>query len=193
MKKSRRGFTLVELAIVLVIIGLILGAILKGQELINNAKMKRLYNMKQEVLAGIYTYYDRFNAYPGDDPQAKKHLNYTNTKDGNGNGFIDGIITNCTDNSKETCALWQHLRLANILSGTGVANPRNPYGGAVAVGYTNVQGKSANWIMFDNLPRETARSLDVKYDDGNYKTGSIRSSNNYDDSSKQYTDLYFEF
>jgi len=192
MKNSRKAFTMVELAIVLVIIGLILGAVLKGQELINNAKQKRVYNLKQEVLAGIYTYYDKYNAYPGDDPQATIHLHDTATKNGNGNGFIDGLVTNCQDNSIESCALWEHLRLANILSGSGVANPRNPYGGAVSVGYTTVQGKSANWIMFDNLPIDTARSIDEKYDDGQYDSGSIRAKDDYN-GNKQFTDLFFEF
>ncbi|WP_293446082.1 prepilin-type N-terminal cleavage/methylation domain-containing protein, partial [Persephonella sp.] len=65
MKESQKGFTLVELAIVLVIIGIILGAVLKGQELIKNAKEKRLYNTYREMIAAINTYLDRYNALPG--------------------------------------------------------------------------------------------------------------------------------
>ncbi|PIX86479.1 MAG: prepilin-type cleavage/methylation domain-containing protein, partial [Nitrospirae bacterium CG_4_10_14_3_um_filter_53_41] len=59
MVKNNKGFTLVELAIVLVIIGIILGAVLKGQELITNAKTKRTYNLQREVFAAIYTYVDK--------------------------------------------------------------------------------------------------------------------------------------
>jgi len=66
--RNHKGFTLVELAIVLVIIGIILGAVLKGQELINNAKIKRLYNQQREIMAALYTYYDRYSYFPGDDP-----------------------------------------------------------------------------------------------------------------------------
>jgi prepilin-type N-terminal cleavage/methylation domain-containing protein len=199
MKNARKGFTLVELAIVLVIIGLILGAIIKGQELINNAKIKRLYNMKQEILASMYTYYDKFNAYPGDDPKAQKHLNSTTTKNGNGNGIIDGSLKfDCSDNSTEVCAFWEHLRLANILTGDGVENPKNPYGGAVSVvnNYT-IQGKRGNWIAFDNLPEEAAMTLDAKYDDGKYNSGSIRASGSTDydltDTKDTRRDLFFEY
>jgi len=64
--KKRKGFTLIELAIVLVIIGIILGAILKGQELIHNAKAKRLQNDLRGLEAAVWTYYDRKSAFPGD-------------------------------------------------------------------------------------------------------------------------------
>lgn len=196
--QSRKAFTMVELAIVLVIIGLIMGAVLKGQELINNAKQKRLYSLKQEVSAAIMTYYDKYSAYPGDDPQAQSHLSNTDTTNGNGNGLIDGgFIYNCEDNKKESCALWEHVRLAGILSGSGVTNPRNPYGGAVSVAYGNIHNKYGNWIGFDNLPEEVAKSIDEKYDDGKYDTGSIRASGSSDydttDDKDRIRDLYFEF
>ena len=60
--KNANGFTLVELAIVLVIIGIILGAVLKGQELINNAKAERVVNDSCGLVALAYTFYDRYTA-----------------------------------------------------------------------------------------------------------------------------------
>src|SRR6266536_1939679 len=56
MKSQQSGFTLVEIAIVLVIIGLLLGGILKGQELINSAKVKNLANDFRVIPTYIYSY-----------------------------------------------------------------------------------------------------------------------------------------
>ena len=66
MKSQQSGFTLVEIAIVLVIIGLLLGGILKGQELINTAKVKNLANDFRTIPTYIYAYQDKFKALPGD-------------------------------------------------------------------------------------------------------------------------------
>lgn len=65
-KTVQRGFTLVELAVVLVVIGIILGAVLKGQELVNNAKGKRLQNDLKALESMMWTYYDRKGRWPGD-------------------------------------------------------------------------------------------------------------------------------
>src|SRR5262245_65778267 len=70
MNKSQKGFTLVEIAIVLVIIGLLLGGILKGQEMITQAKIKNVIADITGVSAAMYGYQDRYRALPGDDRSA---------------------------------------------------------------------------------------------------------------------------
>ncbi|MCX8018182.1 MAG: prepilin-type N-terminal cleavage/methylation domain-containing protein, partial [Rhodocyclaceae bacterium] len=65
--KKQSGFTLVEIAIVLVIIGLLLGGVLKGQELINQAKIKNIANDLNGMSAAVYAYQDRYKRFPGDD------------------------------------------------------------------------------------------------------------------------------
>ena len=69
MKKAQ-GFTLVEIVIVLVIIGLLLGGILKGQEMITQAKIKNLIADFSGISAAYHGYQDRYRAIPGDDPGA---------------------------------------------------------------------------------------------------------------------------
>ncbi len=172
--RSKKGFTLVELAIVLVVIGIILGAVLKGQELINNAKMKRAYNQYREILAAVYTYYDKYGKYPGDDNTASSRWG-TGVQDGNNNGIIDGLTLGCASVSTgESCYVWEHLRLANILTGNGRTAPSNAYGGSIGIGSGTVYGLTTIWIAFTNVPVDVSGSLDQQYDDGALNTGSIR-------------------
>lgn len=191
--RDQKGFTLVELAIVLVVIGLILGAVLKGQELINNAKMKRAYNAYREVLAGVYTYYDKYGKYPGDDPNATAtRWPGATVTPGNNDGLIGGFTINCGAGiTTETCQAWNHMRLANILTGSDTQAPSNPYGGSIGIGYVNVQGLLTQWIGMDNVPGDVCASLDLQYDDGTYNTGSIRGSENYNATPNTVYDLYF--
>jgi prepilin-type N-terminal cleavage/methylation domain-containing protein len=61
---SSQGFTLVELALVLVIVGLLITGILKGEALIQNAKVKKLVKEKESLSAAFYTFFDRYGQYP---------------------------------------------------------------------------------------------------------------------------------
>src|SRR6187455_2431595 len=91
MKRTQRGFTLVEIAIVLVIIGLLLGGILKGQEMITQAKIKNVVSDFSGISAAYYGYQDRYRAIPGDDPNADTRWTTPSaaTK-GDGNGIVAG-------------------------------------------------------------------------------------------------------
>jgi prepilin-type N-terminal cleavage/methylation domain-containing protein len=191
---KRQGFTLVELAIVLVIIGLLLGAILKGQELIQNAKYKRLVNDLQGLEAAVYTYYDRYKAYPGDDPKAADRWAslYSNIVSGNGDGLISGSPAS-DNNTYESVQAWRHLRAAGIIPGDPnedtVTRPSNPYGGRYGLSYRNFGTTYANYIFVDNLPVDVARRLDEDLDDGKYNTGSIQANADYTGTGVR--DIYF--
>ena len=91
--KNQAGFTLVEIAIVLVIIGLLLGGILKGQEMITQAKIKNIVNDMNGMSAAIYSYQDRYRALPGDelDATTKSRWGATTGYGGDGNGTTGGI------------------------------------------------------------------------------------------------------
>lgn len=166
LRNNEKGFTLVELAIVLVIIGLLLGAVLKGQSLIDNAKVKSLYKSDyQDIIAAVYGYYDRYGKYPGDS---------------NNNGVIDGLVTNCPSQStSESCRVWEQLRLANFLTGTDTISPNNTFSGKVGIGSTTVNGTTATWIALTNIPGVICQMLDEQYDDGVYNTGGIHTTTDY--------------
>ena len=94
MKKTQ-GFTLVEIAIVLVIIGLLLGGILKGQEMITQAKIKNLIADYSGVSAAYHGYQDRYRAIPGDDPgAAARWATAPAAVSGDGNGQVAGTYNN---------------------------------------------------------------------------------------------------
>ena len=170
MRSQQSGFTLVEIAIVLVIIGLLLGGILKGQELINSAKVKNLANDFRVIPTYIYAYQDKYKALPGDDMLATTHVPGALN---NGNG--DGQIT-------EYLGAPQHLALAGLITGTYNGSTdfmTSAQGGAVYIYNDSVGGRSGNGVRFDNLPDTFAQELDSKMDDGVATTGAVRATQPY--------------
>ena len=172
--QKQRGFTLVEIAIVLVIIGLLLGGVLKGRELIQNAKISNLEKSIKEIRAALYTYQDRFKALPGDDKRADKHLSLASADNGNGNGAISGswASTNDTDESRK---FWKHLRTAGIISGSGYEQPNHTFGGIIGVYTSTPYGLSYGHVLcFGGLRGDVALLLDTRLDDGVPNTGTVR-------------------
>ncbi len=181
MKTFRRrinenaGFTLVEIAIVMVIIGLLIGGVLKGQEMIKNAKIKRVVKTSDEIRAAVFTYQDRFGYLPGDDPAATTHTGDATVANGNGNGQIAAA---------EDEDLFVHLATIGLISGSpatysGGTFPSHPFGGTYYVQWQNRNGKSSNWITYTLVPIDVARAIDSSQDDGVNTTGSIRASAAY--------------
>lgn len=188
MKKTQSGFTLIELAIVLVIIGLLLGGVLKGQELINSAKVKNMATDFKNIQVYIYGYQDKFRALPGDDAKANDHVaNGTVATTGGtvGNAVIEGSW-NSTTVTEESALFWQHVRLAGLAAGpvsTADASyfPTNADGGRIGVqsvaGFTKITGMSGAYVICsDGILGKFAKQLDVALDDGETSTGSVRAT-----------------
>ena len=183
---KQTGFTLIELAIVLVIIGLLLGGVLRGQELINSARVKSLTREFQNIQVYIYGYQDRFRALPGDDPAAVTHL-ATATQGATppaGNGLINGSW-NSAIATDESYLFWQHVRLAGLApgstaTGTPEFEPRNSNGGrigvqSIAAGFATITGMTGAYaVCSDLILGRDATQLDTTLDDGNTATGNLR-------------------
>jgi len=188
MKKQQAGFTLIELAIVLVIIGLLLGGVLKGQAFIDSAKVKNMATDFKNIQVYIYGYQDKFRALPGDDSKVVAHVVGTLATIGTaGNGVIEGqwnSTTAAAATGDESALFWQHVRLANLAAGPTVVTDANYYptnadGGRIGVqsvsGFTKITGMTGAFaICSDAILGKFAKQLDTALDDGETSTGSLR-------------------
>ena len=202
MKQNQSGFTLIEIAIVLVIIGLLLGGVLKGQELINSAKVKNLATDFRNIPVFIYGYQDKFKSLPGDDPGVVAHVAGTLATTGGtvGNGLIEGDWNSYTK-TDESYLFWQHVRLAGMSLGPTVIpaapvvgdgyRPVNAVGGEIGIQsgtsvaanapMKNVAGTAIPGtyiICSPNILGKFAKQLDIQLDDGNTATGNLMVYNN---------------
>jgi prepilin-type N-terminal cleavage/methylation domain-containing protein len=188
MKSQQSGFTLVEIAIVLVIIGLLLGGILKGQELINSAKVKNLANDFRVIPTYVYAYQDKYRAIPGDQTQAILDTQFTpagTASAGTGGTLGNGVIDGAWDatGTIESSVFWQHVRLANLAAGptaTGDANyaPTNSVGGRLGIESGPViTGMTGTYsICSAAILGRFVKQLDIQMDDGQTNTGSMRAA-----------------
>ncbi len=191
--KQNKGFTLIELSIVLVIIGLIVAAVTAGQSLVKSARLKGVLTDVDQYRAAYNTFKLEYNALPGDITTATSY--WTGTFDGNGNKQI-------MDHMSESVYAWQHLALAKLIAGTytgvqqeigdaiiGPIVPKSAYSSTSAYqffygpksGWTGTSSTdNRNFLRFgriytpgagdrvgqDALTSAEAKSLDTKGDDG---------------------------
>lgn len=188
MSRDQAGFTLVEIAIVMVIIGLLIGGVLKGQAMIDNAKVKRVVKQADEMRASVMTFYDKFGVYPGDENLAAVPPGGGDAS-GDGNGLLGGT---------EIYELFRDLSLAGLISGTynGTSDrPRHTFGGTLDVAWVDPPGAStppAHYLRYTNLPADVCLEIDLKNDDGVATTGTIIGSAAYTTGTTVGT-LYIKF
>lgn len=184
-RKQQGGFTLIEIAIVLVIIGLLLGGVLQGQQLIENSRVKSATNSFNGIAAAIFSYQDRYGRMPGDDGdvddlKARGGAWENITLKGDRNGILDIDREDTYAQTGEGAALFQHLRAAGFITGDPSVTdlPSNPFGGVVGV--TNdadtLSDMNGVKLCMSNVPGTAALALDNQLDDGAPAGGRLRAS-----------------
>lgn len=182
-----RGFSLVEVAIVLVVISVILGAVLQGYSLIESAEYKAFRQQLTEYRSAFNNFRDRYDALPGDFDEAATRLGLDASDNGNGNGIIgndtgvsDDPACASGDDGEENCLAWQHLRAAGMLSGNPTASadeasPENAYGGVVSSFFTGNQGNNefGHKLLVTDIPVDIAIRLDRDEDDEQCNDGRV--------------------
>ena len=194
--RSQAGFSLIEIAIVLVMIGLLLGGVLKGQELITGARVRSLISQQDGIKAAYFGFFDRYRAPPGDYGLATTNIAGV-TADGNGNNLVEFAAACAAPSCQpaEYIVVWEHLSHAGFVNGsytfapapaTPTSVPRNPFGAYVQVVLDNTYGtgpagppipatrhniKTGNWI-----PSDILAEIDRKIDDGDPVGGAFQFS-----------------
>jgi prepilin-type N-terminal cleavage/methylation domain-containing protein len=199
--KKEAGFTLVEIAIVLVVIGLLLGAILAGQEVVLNGQIRNTINEYNNVASAVFVYQDRYRQLPGDDRNAAARWTTTNAvvAAGTSNRLIDGTWDTGT-NAEETGIFWHHLRNDELVAGPRDGGspqsfelPRNAFNGDIGVQETafGAGGITDTVICQSNVPAKAAIVIDSRIDDDpgdgeGSDTGSLQGGTDETDADAQY-------
>ncbi|AOY01294.1 prepilin-type N-terminal cleavage/methylation domain-containing protein [Jeongeupia sp. USM3] len=170
---KQRGFTLVELAIVLVIVGLILGLAFKGRDLIDGARVKSAQASANKIQAAVNIFFERYQFYPGDGCPAGV------AQPAQCNGARNGLI----NGADEIAAFWTLLINTAILTNAERTTPFGTQWG-VAAGANGVGGTTTNISYLTSGPATNTAATDIRYvcaldsqyDDGVPNAGNIRSS-----------------
>ena len=192
--RKQSGFTLIEIAIVLVIIGLLLGGVLKGQELITSARVRNIVSQQDGVKAAYFGFLDRYRALPGDYDSAFTNIaNISNAAcnggNGNGNGRIESAVGN------ENILAWEHLSKAGFINGSftcaaaesAATTPTNAFAVRLQLVFDFVfdegpapglQATTArhNLKTGGQIPSDLLAEIDRKIDDGSATGGVFRFS-----------------
>jgi type II secretory pathway pseudopilin PulG len=178
-RRPPAGFTLVEVALIVLIVGFLIALVVQGQQLIRNSRVRTLLAQQDAVITAVLGFQDRYRALPGDYRDAAGAIACVPAcLGGNGNGRIDS-----TGSPPESILVWAHLSGAGFLTAaftatSGTASPapdntpRNIYGGYMQVVFDDRWSHSGNTVRRHNIktgsgiPVDVIAELDRKLDDG---------------------------
>jgi Prokaryotic N-terminal methylation motif len=186
MRHAQAGFTLAEVAIVTVLVGLLFGGVLAGRSVVTQARIKLAVSQFNGVHTAHLYYLDRYAGMPGDDPRVTTR--WTVSKDGNGDSRLSGsygdpppanpatLTVNGTQG--ETLNYWWHLRLAELIDLPPstvpiVAQPLTPFGGIVGV-QQDAMGFPVLAVCQANVPGEIAIGVEGQLDELSPVRGAVR-------------------
>lgn len=172
-RKQRHAFTLVELSIVLVILGLLVGGVLSGQSLIRAAELRSVTNERAQFETALHTFRDKYMGMPGDLPNATSFWgardadpsacavaasNGMATCNGNGNGMIFDYEA-AVAGQREFLYAWQHLGNAGLIAGEYTGKDDSDYGITPGINVpASKLGGRAGWgirSLHANIPDDT--------------------------------------
>lgn len=187
---QQAGFSLIELAVVLIIMGLLIGGVLKGKDLIESARLKRVISQLNEYRVATSTFLDKYDALPGDFNKASTMIK-PGLRDGNGNGVVEG---SGLSPGSEALAFWSHLAGADLIGSPGSEDeqnkgdfgkgaPESSLGGGFTV-ENNPHGLKGLWFILGTKQGEhgdgglltpaQAMNIDKKLDNGHPTSGMVR-------------------
>jgi prepilin-type N-terminal cleavage/methylation domain-containing protein len=203
-RDGEKGFTLIEMSIVLVIIGLIIGGVLKGQELIGSTRLKGVITQVDAYKASMNGFLDKFAALPGDYASCQTSLAAAGCADGDNSGVIGTALATANAfstaaNTGENLNGWAHLAVAGLISGVTIGATANTAQVAASGGVPAGKISGSTFAMFsgtvnsvtavwarvqsgvgtptDAMTGKEAAEIDRKFDDSSSNTGSVMGGN----------------
>lgn len=192
------GFSLTEMSVVLIIIGLILSSVVAGAKFVDFAKARALVSGSEKYQSYLYGFLSKYSEYPGDFTEATIYWNNPGVENGDGDGKV--YFQN-SGGTQEGYNAWQHLALAGMAENDfiGAAGgvtlavadthvPSSVYGGGFFWAYDYAGHDNSNTLSVGEpvtiggtdlalnglIIQENARDIDLKADDGNPSEGSLK-------------------
>jgi prepilin-type N-terminal cleavage/methylation domain-containing protein len=186
--RTHRGFSLIEISVVLVIVGLIFFLVIRNDNAVSSAKTKALISSVQQLRDASTRFKERYKGLPGDLANASQLItSLTPADNGNGDGLVSAAEANLVASHLASSQIMPSATA--LLGAAGVAGAYNriyvvsyavassnasPCSGGTGINNTAPAPAVSNVILIEAVPADIARSLDQEFDDGDFSKGKVR-------------------